>query len=267
MGRVAISSGRSIGVAEAGGGGGVPILFLHGVGSTKRVWQPQLAHFGKARRAIACDYPGYGESDPWPGATRDDFASAMLDGMRALGVDRAHICGLSLGGVIAIAMHHAAPERCASLILADSFAVHPDGAAIYDRSVAASRAGSMRALAEARAGVLLAPDAGADLHQEVIDTMASIDADAYRVGAAAVWLADQRERTSAIAVPTLVLCGEEDQVTPPDLSRELAAAIPGAELELITGAGHLSNLEQPRAFNDAVGEFVGRAERQALPPR
>ena len=60
--------------------------------------------------------------------------------MDALGIDRAHVCGLSLGGVIAIAMHAAAPERCASLILADSFAVHPDGPAIHERATAASRA-------------------------------------------------------------------------------------------------------------------------------
>jgi 3-oxoadipate enol-lactonase len=267
MGRVTISNGRSIGVAEAGGGSAVPILFLHGVGSTKRVWQPQLEHFGKARRAIACDYPGYGESDPWPGATRDDFAAAMLETMSVLGIDRAHICGLSLGGVIAIAMHRAAPERCASLTLADSFAVHPEGRAIYDRSVAASRAGTMRALAQARAGALLAPGASAELRHEVIETMASIDPDAYRLGAEAVWLADQRKRVAAIAIPTLVLCGDQDGVTPPDLSRELAAAIAGAELELIAGAGHLANIEQPRAFNDAVAEFIARAERQAHAPR
>ena len=81
------------------------------------------------------------------GATRDDFARAALAVLDALGIDRAHICGLSLGGVVAIAMHRLAPERCASLILADTFAVHPDGQAIHDRSVAASQAMTM-----ARAG-------------------------------------------------------------------------------------------------------------------
>ena len=89
------------------------------------------------------------------GATRDDFAAAILAAMDALGIERAHVCGLSLGGVVAIAMHAAAPERCASLIIADSFAVHPDGQGIHDRSVAASRSMTMRELAEARAGVLL----------------------------------------------------------------------------------------------------------------
>src|SRR5437763_13203054 len=139
MPRVITNNGYDIGYVEAGGGGATPIVFLHGVGSDKSVWHPQLAHFGKTRRAIAFDYPGYGDSDPAPaGTTRDDYASAILSAMHELGIDRAHICGLSLGGVVAIAMAQHAPERCATLILADTFAVHPDGKAIYERSRAAS---------------------------------------------------------------------------------------------------------------------------------
>src|SRR3954469_23776042 len=122
MPRVAISNGQSLGYAETGGGEATPIVFLHGVGSDKSVWRPQLDHFGKTRRAIAFDYPGYGESDFLDGAYREDFAAAMLAAMDSLGVGAAHVCGLSLGGVIAIAMHARAGERCVSLILADSFA-------------------------------------------------------------------------------------------------------------------------------------------------
>src|SRR5687767_2852228 len=105
MGRVITASGQAIGVDEAGGGDALPIVFLHGVGSDKSVWAPQLEHFGRARRAIAVDYPGYGKSDPAaPGTTRDDFAAAVLAAMDTLGVGQAHVCGLSLGGVIAIAI-------------------------------------------------------------------------------------------------------------------------------------------------------------------
>ena len=255
MGRVVTASGKAIGVDKAGGGDALPIIFLHGVGSDKSVWAPQLEHFGRSRRALAFDYPGYGESDPaGSSATRDDFAAAILAAMSALGIQRAHVCGLSLGGVIAIAMHHAAPQRCASLILADSFAVHPDGPAIYDRSVAASE--QMSELAAARTPVLLAPGASEDLHSQVRETMARIDPQAFRIGAKAVWLADQRDRVAEIAVPTLVLVGGEDTVTPPDLSRELADAIPGAQLHILAGAGHLANIERPADFNRLVEEFV-----------
>ena len=263
MARVATPLG-AIGVDEQGGvdrqeGGETPIVFLHGVGSDKSVWRLQLDHFGRTRRAIALDYPGYGDSDPAPaGTTRDDYAAAVLAAMDAMGIVEAHVCGLSLGGVIAIAMHAAAPERCASLVIADSFAVHPDGPAIYERSIAASA--DMRALAEGRADVLLAQPADPAVRSEVIETMARIDPAAFRIGAEAVWLADQRDRVAAIDVPTLVIVGEEDKVTPPDLSRGLAAAIPGSQLHVIPGAGHLANIEKPSAFNGLVEQFIETTE-------
>jgi 3-oxoadipate enol-lactonase len=254
MSTIATDRGR-IGLAE-NGSGGTAIVFLHGVGSDKSVWAPQLAHFGRSRRALAFDYPGYGDSDPAPeGTTRDDYARAIFAGMDSLGIEKAHICGLSLGGVIAIAMHALDPQRCASLILADTFAVHPDGRGIYERSLAGS--GDLRAMAEARVDVLLAPGASPDIRSEVVETMARIDPAAYRIGAEAVWLADQRERTTAIRVPALVLCGEADRITPPSLSEELASLIPGSKLETIPGAGHISNLERPAEFNRIVQEFIG----------
>ncbi len=255
MGCIATARGR-IGYIEAGGGTASPIVFLHGVGSDKGVWAPQLSYFGKSRRAVAFDYPGYGESEFVEQATRDDYAAAILAAMDSIDIDQAHICGLSLGGVVAIAMHAAAPKRCASLIIADSFAVHPDGQAIHDRSVAASRTMTMRELAEARSGVLLGSAATPELRAEVIDTMAAIDPAAYRIGAAAVWLADQRDRVPAIDVPTLILVGDEDGITPPALSEELANVIPGSRLERIAMAGHLANAEQPEAFNAAIESFL-----------
>ncbi len=249
------SLGYSIGYEEAGVGERLPIVFLHGVGSDKSVWRPQLEHFGAERRSIAFDYPGYGESDPaLEGTTRDDNAEAILSAMDRLGIEHAHICGLSLGGVVAIAMHNVKSERCASLILADTFAAHPEGQTFYERSVAGSA--DMRVLAESRVDVLLGQPADPAVRSEVVETMARIDPAAYRIGAEAVWLADQRDRVHDVRVPTLVVCGDQDRVTPPVLSRELAQQIPGARSEIIEGAGHLSNLERPAAFNTLVGAFV-----------
>ena len=259
MGRAITNNGYDIGYEEAGGGEKTPIIFLHGVGSDKSVWRPQLQHFGRDRRSIAFDYPGYGDSDPAPrGTTRDDYASAIISAMHELGVDRAHVCGLSLGGVVAIAMHHAEPKRCASLILADTFAVHPEGRAIYERSITASE--NLRAMAEARVDVLLAQPCSPRVRREVVETMSRIDPPAYCIGAEAVWLADQRVRAGAIRVPTLIVCGDQDLVTPPEFSNELAALIPGARLELVEGAGHISNLEQAQGFNALVSGFIRRVD-------
>lgn len=264
MGRISLEQG-AISYLEKGAQAPsrLPILFLHGVGSDKSVWLRQLQHFGQQRHAIAFDYPGYGESAPREGAGRDGFAAAIVEAMDALGIDRAHFCGLSLGGIVATAMHHHAPDRCASLILADSFARHPDGQAIYDRSIAASTSMTMRALAEVRAPALLGTAASATVRSEVVASMAAIDPAAYRHGADAVWLADQRDRAAAIGVPTLVLCGDEDRITPPALSEELAALIPAAQLAIIHGAGHLTNIEQPEAFNATMDRFLAAVEKNS----
>jgi 3-oxoadipate enol-lactonase len=255
MPRVQTSLGHSIGFDEAGGGDALPIVFLHGVGSDKSVWHPQLAHFGARRRAIAFDYPGYGDSDPAPeGTTRDDYAEAIRSALQTVGVERAHICGLSLGGVVAIALHHAAPALCESLILADTFAVHPDGRAIYERSLAGS--GDLAAMAEARVDMLLGEPADPAVRSEVAETMSRIDPAAYCIGAEAVWLADQRDRAGAIAKPTLIIVGDQDLITPIDRSNELVDLIPDARMQVITGAGHLTNLEKPREFNRIIDEFI-----------
>jgi 3-oxoadipate enol-lactonase len=255
MPRIITNNGYDIGYVEAGGGNATPIVFLHGVGSDKNAWHPQLEHFGRTRRAIAFDYPGYGDSDPAPqGTTRDDYASAVISAMHELGVDRAHICGLSLGGVVAVAMSHHAPERCASLILANTFAAHPNGLAIYERSLEGSR--DLPAMAEARVDVLLAQPIDPRIRREVAETMSRIDPAAYRIGAKAVWLADVRDHAQEIKVPTLVLVGDHDLVTPVDLSSELVDLIPDARMRVIAGAGHLSNLEKPDAFNAIVDQFI-----------
>jgi 3-oxoadipate enol-lactonase len=253
--RITTATGIVLGYDEAGGGERTPIVFLHGVGSDKSVWRPQLEHFRGDRRAIAFDYPGYGESDPAPeGTTRDDYASAILAAMSELGIRKTHVCGLSLGGVVAIALHHAWPERVASLILADTFAEHPEGRPIYDRSIVASN--DMRRLAESRIDVLLAQPADPEVRREAIDTMSLIDPAAYRIGAEAVWLAEQRDRVHKIRVPTLVLCGADDRITPPALSTALTRMIPGAQYEQIERAGHLTNAERPDEFNTLVGAFI-----------
>ena len=104
--------------------------------------------------------------------------------------------------------------------------------------------------------MILAQPADPAVRSEVVDTMSRIDPGAYVIGAEAVWLADQRGRASDIRVPTLVLCGTEDKVTPPALSRDLAGLIPGAHYAVIEGAGHISNLEKPDEFNRLAQEFI-----------
>ena len=119
------------------------------------------------------------------------------------------------------------------------------------------------ALATARASALLGSAATVAMQDEVVSTMSRIDPAAYKLGAEAVWLADQRDRVLRIDVPTLVLCGDEDAITPPALSVALQAMVPDAIYEEIAAAGHLTNLEQPEAFNREVDGFLSKIDGKA----
>lgn len=258
MNSIETSWGR-VGCSVAGSGG-VPLLFLHGVGSDRSAWDGQLELFGQERMAVAIDMPGYGDSAPGNGDPRSDFAQAALAVLDALEIKRAHVCGLSLGGVIALALHARAPERVASLVLADSFARHPEGEAIHQRSLAGAADLGMAGLANGRADALLAPPADPKVREQVVATMSRIDPAAYARASEAVWLADQRREAAAVACPTLILYGSEDCITPPALSEELKELIPHAGLIEITGAGHLPNLEQPAIFNRVLAGFLAGVE-------
>ena len=149
-------------------------------------------------------------------------------------------------------------QRCRSLILADTFAVHPEGEAIYERSMSGSS--DMAALANARVDHLIAAPADPKVRTEVVKTMSNIDPRAYRIAAQAVWLADQRERARAVGCPTLVMVGERDVVTPPELSRELLELIASGRMDVILDAGHLANLEQPGRIHRLVEDFLREVE-------
>ena len=242
------------------GSGGVPLLFLHGVGSDRSAWDGQVERFAAARQAIAIDMPSYGDSAEGQGDPRSDFAAAALALLDALDVPQVHVCGLSLGGVIALAMHARAPDRIASLVLADTFACHPEGRAIFDRSLAGATELGMAGLADSRADALLAQPADPEVRKTVVATMSRIDPAAYARAAEAVWLADQRREAAAVACPTLILYGSQDRITPPALSEELKQLIPHAGLIEITGAGHLPNLEQPAIFDRVLAGFLAGLE-------
>ncbi len=256
MARIATPQGH-IGYTEAGSG--PALVFLHGVGSDKRVWAEQIAHFSPHYRAIAFDYPGYGESDlSAVPLGRPEIAAALWAALTALGVERAHLVGLSMGGVIALEMWRQGAARIASLTLADTFAWHPQADMLVKRSHDAIQTMTMRAFAEARVGGLLGPHATEASRAAVIEQMGGIDKGTYHWSTLAVWTPDDRADLPAIALPTLVLVGEHDHVTPLALSETLAAGIAGARLVVLPDAGHISNLDNPAAFAAAIDAFLAR---------
>ena len=259
-------NGAVIHVEEAGSGHAV--LCLHGIGSSSRSFADQLAGLGRSRHLLAWDAPGYAAStDPAEAPGMDGYADAAAALLERRGVAPAHVLGVSFGGVIAVRLALRHPRLVRSLILADSTpgsGAGPDSAAGMRRRGDELAAAGAGAFARARAPRLLSPSAPESLVEAVIENMvASIRLPGYSYAAAALAETDHRDAFPQIAVPTLVLCGTEDAVTPPEVSRGIAAAIPGARIALIDGAGHLSNQEQPELFNRLVSRFLDDVEAHA----
>lgn len=238
-------------------GKGDPIVFLHGVGSVRDTWAGQLEEFGTTNLAVALDARGHGESAaPADTISMESFASDTAAVIDALGAGPAHICGLSMGGVIALHTWRDHPAAVHSLILCDSWAWHPKAAAGQEARLAAIDADDMPKLAGDRMPAVYGPGAAPELVQRGIEVCAHKDKAAYRQSSAVLWTVDLRSVAASIRVPTLILVGEHDTVTPPHLSEELNRLIPGSTLVVIPGSGHLTNEENPAAFNAAVHEFL-----------
>lgn len=254
-----------VGLAESGSG--VPVLLLHGYPHDRSLWTRQLAAPAEGFRYIAPDLPGFGESDRTASVTLDawaDWTVALLD---SLAVERAVIGGLSMGGYLALAIWRRHPSRVRGLVLADTRAGADTEEARAKRREAqllVRKEGSGAIAERSLTGML-----GKSTRATRPDTVAALDAMMRRASADAIVdalqvLMDRPDATASLAsitVPTLVLCGEEDTLTPLDDSRALHAAIAGSRLDVIPGAGHVSNFEQPDAFNRLLSEFLGATIR------
>ncbi|MFE3647138.1 MULTISPECIES: alpha/beta fold hydrolase [unclassified Streptomyces] len=237
---------------EAGDRGPL-LLCLHGIGSSSAAFAPQLAELGRYARVVAWDAPGYGKSpDPERPLTLDDYADTAADLIRTRG-GQAHVLGVSWGGVIALRLAVRHPGLVASLIVADSGpgsgADPAKAAAMRARATELAEIGP-RAFAERRAPRLLSAQAPAALVRRVTDTMAdAVRLPGYGSAAASMAAADLRGELARITAPTLVLCGDQDRVTGPDASQEIAGAVHKTAYVIVKDAGHLANQEQPARFN------------------
>jgi len=255
-----LPGGLTIGYDEAGRGG-VPLVLLHAFPLDRGMWQPQLAALADVTRVVALDLPGFGESPAAP-FTIDGVADAVAGFLAARAIPKAVVCGLSMGGYVALALARRHPDVLAALILADTRAGQDDRIARANRtkSIALVEEKGGAALFETMAPKVLSEQTHA-AKPEVVARLKAIAAKqpAASVVAALAALRDRPDANpglKAIAVPTLVLVGEHDAVAPPLAAANLSAQIRRSTLVHIPGAGHLSNAENPDAFNAAVGGFL-----------
>jgi pimeloyl-ACP methyl ester carboxylesterase len=245
-------------------GQGLPLVLLHAFPLSRKMWRPQIEALASACRILAPDLPGFGESPLLEGApgieAMADAVAAFLDARSVR--EPVVLGGLSMGGYVALAFARKHPARLLKLILADTRAEPDDDAARANRNKLIEFAGGhpAAAVAEQMLPKLLGPRTLRE-RPAVVDEVKRIAAAQRPEGLVAALKAlrdrpDARPGLAQIRVPALFLVGQDDALTPPELTRSMASQVPGSSVVVIEDAGHLSNLEHPGAFNDAVLAFL-----------
>jgi len=244
-------------------GAGPPVVLLHGYPFNRSMWREQVAALSATHRVITPDLRGHGDSDSPAGpATMNTMARDVGLLMDGLGITRAVIGGLSMGGYVALAFYRLFALRVRSLILADTRAQADTEEA---KQIRAQQ--SEKLMAEGMAGIvdsmlpkLLAPET-VSKRPEVVKRIRDMMLRTKPKGAAAVLMGmamrdDQTEHLSRIIPPTLILVGHDDAITPLQDSERMHHEIGGSRLVVIENAGHVSNIEQPERFNEALTDFL-----------
>jgi pimeloyl-ACP methyl ester carboxylesterase len=250
-------------------GEGPVLLLVHGFPLDHSMWQGQLSGLSPSYRVIAPDLRGFGASGVTPGkvtmsAMADDLA-ALLQAMEIR--EPICLCGLSMGGYVAWQFWSRHPDRLSHLILCDTRAVADSQPVARGRLLMAQSVEETgpEPVAETMIPKLFAsrtleqqPDLVEQTRRVILGTHPAGIAAAQRGMAERP---DMTDRLSQIRVPTLVLCGQQDAISPPDEMREISRALPQATFALIPDAGHMAPLEQPDEVNRAISSFLGRSRK------
>lgn len=246
-------------------GSGPLVVFLHGIGGNRTNWENQLSYFGRRFCAAAWDARGYGDSDDPPGTLQfSDYADDLCRLLDHLKAEKAHCVGMSMGGMIVQDFYGRYRDRVATLALVDTaagFAGWPQreiDAFVSKRLKPLEEGRTFADLAPGLVDVLVAPRAPVDVRRRLQSSLEALRVEPYKQAVKAIVTTDYRSILPRINVPTLVIVGDQDRVTPVPMSDELAEAIPGAEKIVLEGSGHLTNMEVPDAFNAALAGFLDK---------
>ncbi len=245
-------------------GKGLPLVLIHGFPLCRTMWRPQAEALSKTGcRVITPDLRGFGESESGSDTvSMDVYADDIVALLDHLGIDKAVVGGMSMGGYVLLNLLERYPDRVAAPLFIVTKAGGDDEAGKARRTALAEAARSQGSLpvAEAFRSVLFAPVTLADdpgLVNEVFGWMRATAP--FGAAAGLIAMRDRKDYTTlldAFGQPALVICADQDQAIPQDNSRIIAEGLPDAKLCVIPGGGHMVNLEQPQAFNKAVVEFM-----------
>lgn len=250
-------------------GEGIPLVLLHGLGNNSQSWARQYAGLQNEFRVIGWDTPGYGQSsDPDPEfRTFGELAEILKGFLDSLGLEQVYLLGHSMGSTLAMEFASKYPQYLKALILAASTRggrVNPD----TNEQKLKNRLHNIEnlppeELAELRTPAMFSPHAAPELVAEGKRIMSQVRLAGYRSVAYSLFNADQTPLLASIQMPTLLICGEDDKVTPVPESQVVHQGIAGSTLELVPRAGHLVYMEQPETFNSLVRSFILEREQAA----
>lgn len=245
------------------GEAGIPVIFLHGYPFSKAMWKQQLEFLQATNRVIACDVRGFGKSTYEQSSLSIDlFADDLLTFMYKLHIEKAIICGLSMGGYIALNAMKRFPGHFEALILCDTQCI-ADSPAVKEKRykvIDDINVNGVKNFNEEFIKSVFHKDTLSN-KKELVETLRTVVfANSQQIiTAGLVALAERSETCStlgAIDIPTLILCGREDEVTPLAQSDFMHQLIEGSIMHVIDNAGHVSNLEQPDEFNQQLLDFL-----------
>jgi len=246
-----------------------PVVTLsNSLASNLSMWEPQLPALTSRFRVLRYDTRGHGETEASPGPyTLEQLTEDTRALLQELGITRTHFIGLSLGGMIGqlLALQH--PELLQSLTLCDTMSRVPTEAKpMWDERIHTAQSQGMRPLVEPTlARWFTAPfrEQRPEVIHQVRAMIRSTPVAGYVGCCQAIAALNLTDRLKAINVPTLIIVGEDDPGTPVAASRTIQEHIKGSELVILKSAAHLSNLEQPQAFNEALTSFLARVAPRA----
>lgn len=244
-------------------GQGPSVLLVHGFALSRRLWAPQVRGLADRYRLVLPDLRGFGSSDAGEAQpTIETYAQDIAALLDVLNIQRIVFCGLSMGGYIAFAFYRLFPQRVQALVLADTRAQAdtPEIRQAREEQITLIDREGTTALADVLWPRFLAPENAERDPALVREVRAMIEGASARgaIGALRAMMdrPDSTPLLPQITCPTLIIVGEQDSVTPRADAELMAARIPQAKLKVIAGAGHLSNLERPDDFNQALRAFL-----------
>jgi len=244
-------------------GYGPPLFLFHSLLADRASFDAVAPELSRSYRLIIPELPGFGRSQAVSGglaAVADRMAEVVAD---AAAGDHAIVLGNGYGGFVALQMAIRHPGIASRLILADCGAAFSEpGREAFRNMAAASKAKGLMAITDVAMRRLFAPefqDANPDLMRDRREAFLKTDAEVFRAACDALATLDLRSELSNVKVPVLVMVGEQDEATPPPMSRELAAGLPDARLKIIPGCAHVPQLQAPKIFLEMIGDFLPAA--------